>query len=80
MIKKSERYGPIKEKSYFLTKNLSHSKKITPPFNNYVMKTILSDAESREEHDETKYSPIGGMTAEFMDPLSADVGKITEKK
>ena len=22
------------------------------------MKTILSDAESREEHDETKYSPI----------------------
>ena len=29
------------------------------------MKIILSDAESREEHDETKYSPIGQTMAEF---------------
>ena len=28
-------------------------------FKNYVMKTILPDAESHEEHHATKYSPIG---------------------
>ena len=29
------------------------------------MKTILPKAESREEHDEIKYSPIGRTTAEL---------------
>ena len=29
------------------------------------MKIILSDAESREEHDKTKYSPIGQTMAEL---------------
>ena len=29
------------------------------------MKTQLLDAESREEHNETKYSPIGGTMAEL---------------
>ena len=43
------------------------------------MKTILSDAESREEHDETKYSPIGQTMAELWFFLCLDVGKITEK-
>ena len=40
-----------KEKRKFLKK--------TPPFKNYIKKTILPDAESREEYDATKYSPIG---------------------
>ena len=31
---------------------------------NYVMKVLLSDAESHEEHNETKYSPIGQTMAE----------------
>ena len=44
------------------------------------MKTILSDAKSREEHDETKYSPIGQITAELWMILCMDVGKITEKE
>ena len=40
------------------------------------MKIILPDAESHEEHDETKYSPIG---LELQSFLCLDVGKITEK-
>ena len=43
------------------------------------MKFILPDAESREEHDETKYSPIGQMVTELRSFLCLYVGKITEK-
>ena len=43
------------------------------------MKNIPSDAESREEHDETKYSPIGQAMAELRSFLCLDVEKITEK-
>ena len=43
------------------------------------MKIILSDAESREEHDKTKYSPIGQTMAQLWSFLCLDVGKITEK-
>ena len=43
------------------------------------MKIILSDAESREEQDETKYSPIGQTIVELRSFLCLDVGKITEK-
>ena len=55
------------------------SQNISPPFNYYVMKIILSDAESHEEHDETKYSPRGQTMAELWSILCLDVGKITEK-
>ena len=44
------------------------------------MKTIPSDAELREEHDETKYSSIGQMTVELRTFLFLDVGEITEKE
>ena len=44
------------------------------------MKTILSDAKSHEEHDETKYSPIRRMMAELWMILCMDVGEITEKE
>ena len=43
------------------------------------MKIILPGAESREEHDETKHSPIGQTMAELWSSLCLDVGKITEK-
>ena len=43
------------------------------------MKIILSDAESSEEHDETKYSLIGQTMAELWSFLCLDVEKITEK-
>ena len=43
------------------------------------MKIILSDAKWREEHNETKYSPIGQTTAEVRSFLCLDVGKIVEK-
>ena len=43
------------------------------------MKIILSDAESREEHDETKHSPIGQTKMELRSFLCLNVGKITEK-
>ena len=43
------------------------------------MKIILPDAESREEHDETKYSLIGQTMGELRSFLCLDVGKITEK-
>ena len=39
--------------------------KISAPFNNYIMETILSDAESCEKHGETKYSHIGPTMAEL---------------
>ena len=55
------------------------SQKISPPFNYYIMKIILSDAKSREEHNETKYSPIGQTPAELRSFLYLDVGKIMEK-
>ena len=45
-------------------------------FNSYAMKAILSEGESCEEHDETKYSPMGLV----MDFLCLNVGKITEKE
>ena len=35
--------------------------------------------ESREEHDEIKYSPIGQTMAELRSFLCLDVGKIMEK-
>ena len=44
------------------------------------MKTILSDAESCEEHDEPKYNPTGQTMAELWTLLCLDVGKITEKE
>ena len=44
-----------------------------------MMKIILPDAESREEYDETKYSPIGQTMAELRSFLCLDVGKIMEK-
>jgi len=44
------------------------------------MKIILSDAESREEHDEAKYSPIGQTMAGLRSFLCLDVGKITKRK
>ena len=43
------------------------------------MKIILLDTESREEHDETKYSPIGQTMVELRSFLCLDVGKITVK-
>ena len=43
------------------------------------MKIILPDAKSREEHDETKYSPIGQTMTELRSFLCLDVGKITER-
>ena len=44
------------------------------------MKTILFDAKSREEHGETKYSPIKRLTVELWMILCMDVGEIMEKE
>ena len=46
-------------------KNFCCLEKLVCHLNNYIMKTILSDAGSREEHDETKCSPIEQMMAEL---------------
>ena len=43
------------------------------------MKITLPDAESHEEHNETKWSPIGQRMAELRSFLCLDIGKITEK-
>ena len=43
------------------------------------MKIVMSDAESREEHEKTKYSPIGQTMAELRSFFCLDVGKIMEK-
>ena len=61
------------------TRKLLPSQKINLPFIYYVMKIILSDAESREEHHEIKYSPIGQAIAELWSFLCLDVGKIMKK-
>ena len=44
------------------------------------MKAILSDPESREEHDEIKYSLIGQMTGELWSFLCLDVDEFMEKE
>ena len=41
---------------------------------------MLSDVESHDEHDETKYSPRGRMMAELRTIMCVDVGEIKEKK
>ena len=45
-----------------------------------MIKTILSDAESREEQDGSKYSFVGQTTAELKAILQVCVTKNTEKK
>ena len=69
----------LQRRSTSFTQKLLPSQKISLPFNYNVIKIILSDAESHEEHDETKYSPIGQMMAELRSFLCLDDGKITEK-
>ena len=49
----------VQRRSTSFSRKLLPSQKISLPFKNCVMKTILSDAESREEHDAAKYSSIG---------------------
>ena len=49
-------------------------------FNDCIIKTISSDAESREEQDGSKYSFIGRTTAELQAILQVHVTKNTEKK
>ena len=44
------RYGPIKETADFSGKPTSFAS-YGPPFSNYVIKDILPDVQSREEHD-----------------------------
>ena len=57
---KSQSDMALQRLSASFSRKLFPSRKISPPFEiNYVMKTILPDAESRGEHDATKYSPIG---------------------
>ena len=49
-------------------------------FNDCVIKTISSDAESREEQDGGKYLFVGRTTAELQAILRVYVTKNTEKK
>ena len=49
-------------------------------FNDCVIKTISSDAESREEQDGGKHSFVGQMTAKLQAILQVYVTKKTEKK
>ena len=49
-------------------------------FNDCIIKTILSDAESREEQDGGKYSFVGRMTAELQAILKVYVTTNMEKK
>ena len=49
-------------------------------FNDCVIKTISSDAESREEQDGSKYSFIGRTTVELQAILQEYVTKNMEKK
>ena len=78
MIKGQSDIWPYKGEALVCHKNFLPLKKISPPFNYYVMKIILSNGESCE--DETKYSPIGQTTAELRSFLCLDVGKIMEKE
>ena len=45
-------------KSASFSRKLFPSGKTSPPLLNYIIKTILSDVELREEYDATKYSSI----------------------
>ena len=49
-------------------------------FNDCVIKTISSDAKSREEQDGRKYSCVGRTTAELQAILQVYVTKNMEKK
>ena len=46
----------------------------------YVIKTTLSDAESREEQDGNKHKFVGGTTAKIWPNLRQGVAKNTEEK
>ena len=62
---KSQSDMALYRRSASFSKKLLLSQKISPPFTNYVIKTILPDVGSHEEHNETKCSPIGWMTAKL---------------
>ena len=49
---------PYKGEALVSPENLQCLEKSVHHLYNYAMKTILSDAQLREEHNETKYSPI----------------------
>ena len=49
-------------------------------FNNCIIKTIASDADSCEEQDGCKYSFVGQTTAKLQAILQVYVAKNTEKK
>ena len=49
-------------------------------FNDCVIKTISSDAESREVQDDTKYSFVGRTAAKLQAILQVYVTKNTEKR
>ena len=55
---------PYKEEVIVSQENLP-SKKSVYHLSNYIMKTILSEAESCEEHNAIKYSPMGLITADL---------------
>ena len=46
----------------------------------YVIKTKPSDAESREEQDDSKQKFVGGMTAKFWPNFGQGVAKNMEEK
>ena len=56
---KSQSDMALYRRSASFSKKVLLFQKISLLIENYNMKSILSDAESRKEHDATKFSPIG---------------------
>ena len=71
---------PYKGEVIVSQENFCHLEKSICYLINYVIKTELTDAESREEHNATKYCPIGRMTAELWTFLCPSVMEIMEKE
>ena len=67
-----------KEEVIVSQENFCHLEKSICYLINYVMKTELTDAESREEHNATKYRPIGQTTADLWTFLCPSVMEIME--
>ena len=75
-----DNFSPYKKGLLLVLKSFAVLHVLAAMFNDCVIKTTSSDAESREEQDGSKHSFVGRMTAELQAILQVYVTKNTEKK
>ena len=76
----TQRCCPYKTESLLVLKSFAVLHVLAAMFNDCVIKTISSNAESHEEKDGSKYSFVGRTMAELQAILQVNVTKNMEKK